>query len=528
MSQADNRDEHRERKRLAEIAKLRSLENEAIQQGRKLGQRDRLKAAFYLTRAWGEAKTAGLRKEDFQDRILGRLKRRHESRQEFRLSNWILRRGEDPTTQPELVKEYESRTTPQKALEPYLVGIAVAAEYCGVNAEDWKLAMARDLSIWSRQSGGGDVVPLDDRPAETLAVLLNRLCARLAKYNRLDQTFAAILAKNCHWDMDEERLSDSGHIRLQRIESPIFPRNEDCLYFGEMFPFPSIPLIRVPYVTGDAVFNLALANGHDPGMHTRIDVGEPRHEGIPGELVWFREIRLCIVPGDRGGFVSALETRPHMEVRIQGESDLAGRYPVLQSALIDITDGSHYGPPDLDPSIQTKDGQKWAIEMTLWPGKLHHVLAGNIRPVLPNSSALYFDPDPIEAAGVAGFEPWYLSYTPATPPYLRHWLTREWRLENEAAVCPWARDNYEWGAPGDRWDRNIPPIHELNFPDYSHATWIECCLHNGLIEEALQASIDRLTEQTMRLQANWHAARERHSNTLLRRWNTEIEEEDRQ
>lgn len=527
MYQAENRDEHRAQKRRAEIAKLRSLESDAIQQGRKLGPGDRLKAAFHLTQAWGEAKAAGLRKEDFQDEILSRLQRPHGSRQEFRLSNWILKRGEDPTTQPGLVKEYETRTTPQKALEPYLIGITVAAEHCGADADDWKLAMARDLSIWSRFAGAADVVLPDDRPSETLAVLLNALCYKLAKAKRLDQTFAAIRAMNCHWDMDEERLSHSGHVRMQRIESPIFPGNEDCLYFEEMFPFPSIPLIRVPYVTGDALFNLTLANGHDLGTGTRIDVGEPRHEGIHGEVVWFREIRLCIVPGDRGGLVSALETRPHMEVRINDGSAFAGRYPVLRSALIDIADGSHYGPPNLSPSIQTRDGQKWLIDMALWPGKLLHALAGNIRPVFPFSSTLYFDPDPVQAPGVAGFEPWYLSYTPAAPPYLRHWLTREWRLENEEAFCPWARDNFEQGTHGNRWDRNVPPIHELNFPDFSHATWIECCLHNGLIEEALQASIDCLTEQTVRLQTDWHDARERHSNALLRRWNNETPDEAR-
>ncbi|MRH22537.1 hypothetical protein [Rhodovulum strictum] len=528
MSHDESREERRAQKRREEVAKLRRLESEAVRLGTKVHKKDRLWAAFNLTRAWGEAKAAGLRKEDFQDEIQSRLQRPHGSRQEFRLSNWILKRGEDPTTQPGLVKEYETKTTPQKALEPYLVGISVAAEHCGADADDWKLAMARDLSIWPRLSGAADVVSPDERPSETLAVLLNALCVRLAKDNRLEQTFAAIRAMNCHWDMDEERLSHSRHAPMQRIESPIFPINEDCLHFGEMFPFPSIPLIRVPYVTGDAVFNLALANGHDPRAGTRMEAGEPRYEGIPGEVVWFREIRLCIVPGDRGGFVSALETRPHMEVRIQGETGVAGRYPVFRSALIDIADGSHYGPPDLGPSIQTRDGQTWAIEMALWPGKLRHALAGKIRPAFPFSSELYFDPDPIQTPGVAGFEPWYLSYTPATPPYLRHWLTQEWRRENEEAVCPWSRDNCERGAHGDRWDRNVPPIHELNFPGFSHATWIECCLHNGLIEEALQASIDRLKDQTTRLQADWHDARERHSNALLRRWSTETEQEGHQ
>ena len=76
----------------------------------------------------------------------------------------------------------------------------------------------------------------------------------------------------------------------------------------------------------------------------------------------------------------------------------------------------------------------------------------------------------------------------------------------------------DWVEPDSRWNRDVPPAYELNFPEFSHATSIECCLHNGLIEEALQAMIDRLKEQTGRIQADWHAARERNANALLRRW----------
>jgi hypothetical protein len=43
-------------------------------------------------------------------------------------------------------------------------------------------------------------------------------------------------------------------------------------------------------------------------------------------------------------------------------------------------------------------------------------------------------------------------------------------------------------------------------------------LHNGLIEDELGDAIDRLKSQVGALQAEWHHARERHSNALLMRW----------
>ncbi len=556
MSQFGSREEHLAEKRQAEIRKLRSLEIEAIHRSRKLGPRDRLKAAFHLTRAWGKAKSAGLRKEDFQDEIHGRLKRTHGSRQEFRLSNWILRRGEDPTTQPNLLKVYEHKTTPQKSLEPYLVGIAVAAEHCGAVADDWKLAMASELSIWPRTSERTDVTLQDEQPSETLAVLLNSLCTRLAEKNALQNTIQAIHRMNCRWEMFSERLHATDALCMQRIESPISPICEDTIYFEEMFPFPSVPLLQVPYAIGAAVFamapenglraidNLRLSSGEffpvglsfklDPpgslGRHYNIPEDAPGLLHVPGDFIWYREIRLCIVPDGGGRFVSALETRPRMEVQFARETRFEGRYHVIHGYEIDLERGLFYGRGDdgghLFPVIRNRDGQEWRIKMSIL-----EEFGPQITKWVPRSNdskGWFFEADPVNNPGQLSYEPWYLSYTPATAPYLRHWLTRQWDLETQPAVCPWARDNFEWGVPEPKWDRNLPPIHELNFPDFSNATWVECCLHNGMIEEALQESIDRLNNQTARLQADWHEARERHTNALLRRWKSKTEEEDRQ
>ena len=542
MAQTSDRDARRDEQRNADLDKLRGFEEQAVQHGTKLGPRDRLKAAYHLTRAWKLANEAGMRKEDFQDAVHSRLKRPHGSRREFRLNNWTLRRGEDPTTQPHLLDKYADSSTPQKALEPYLVGLAIAAEQCREESGDWKLAMMRDLSIWSRVVAPTDVAPPDDRPAETLEILLKTLCAELARRNRLDETFAAIRRMNCRWEMFSERLVATDAACMQRIQSPISPVCEDTVYFGEMFPFPSIPLVRVPYAHGvrrlclDPPSWIQMHEPENPNIESHVTMGELPDNArgnihADGHLVWYREIRLCIVPDGRGGFAGALETRPHLKVRFSQCSEPAGEHTVLGVCDIEslgdgyrAADGSFVGP-----HIRLEGGDVWKLAYQSVPdsgapvGKWTERPARKGNALFDNNPGLkttgwIFDADPVLRPGELVGEPWYLSYTQATANYLRHWLTQDWKLAGEPADCPWNRENFYQGHLKDLWDRNLPPVHDLYFPDFSHATWVECCLHNGLIEDALQAKIDRLKEQTCHLQANWHAARERHANALLRRW----------
>lgn len=536
------KNEERAAQRAAEVERLRRFEHEAVNAGTKLGPRDRLKAAFHLTRAWKEANKAGLRKVDFQDSVLARLKRPHGNRHEFRLTNWTLRRGEDPFQQ-DLTDAYERKRTPQKALEPYLTGITLAAEHCAVDPDDWKLDMMRNLSIWSRTIRP-DVAPQDDRPAETLAILLNALCENMARRHRLDATFDAIHRMNCRWEMFGERLfSVKGDTTcMESIESPISPVSEEGLYFEEMFPFPSVPLLHVPYLVGGTELALApeamlrqedaqrMAEGNylhvgaamsaPHGVHYNVPEDAPSLCQTDAKLIWSRELRLCIVPDGHGGFAPAIESRPRVEVEFQEDSPFAGRHHVIGGYEPALQRGLFYAKSEdggpVWPHIRGRDGAAWRIRLALEND--NDGWNDSFVERDPETTGWYFDPDPVRHPGKWSSEPWYLSYTPATAPYLRHWLTADWRLGNERGVCPWSRTNFVEANTESDWNRSLPPIHELNFPDSSFATWIESCLHNGLIEEALQAAIDRLKDQVGGLQAEWHNARERHSNALLMRW----------
>lgn len=546
MTKETDNEEKRAAQLTTGIRQLHQFEHDAVHKGEKLGPRDRLKAAYHLTRAWNAANKAGLRKEDFQDDIYARLKRPHKSRKEFRLTNWTLRRGEDPLKQ-DLTGAYKENSTPQKALEPYFVGIAVAAEFCEANSDEWKLDMMRDLSIWSRPTARRDVAPQDDRPAETLAILLNALCENLARKNQVGDIFQAIRNMSCRWEMFAERLvpvTNAGTC-MQPIDSPISPVCDTSLYFEEMVPFPSISLLHVPYLVGEAEFALApeaMLRQEDAkrmedggylqvgaamsGNHYSVPEDAPGLGKVEGKLIWLRELRLCLVPDGHGGFAPAIESRPRVEVVFQEGYPFAGRHHVIGGYEPDLQRGLFYAHAkdggNVWPHIRDRDGEAWRLRMVLeneeenWP---EHFAERD-----PESTGWCFDPDPVRNPGDWSSEPWYLSYTPATAPYLRHWLTADWRLRDETGVCPWNRSNFDTANPENKWNCNLPPIHELNFPDLSFATWIECCLHNGLIEKALQSAIDRLKDQVGALQAEWHHARDRHSNALLKRWKSNAQE----
>lgn len=538
--------EHREVQREKEVGQLHQFERDAVLSGTKLGLRDRLKAAFHLTRAWNAANKAGLRKTDFQDAVFVRLKRPHGKRQEFRLTNWTLRRGEDPFKQ-DLLEAYQGKSTPQQSLEPYLKGIEVAAEHCEVDPDDWKLDMTRDLTLWARPTTRPDVIPEDDRPAESLAIFLKVLCDKLGAENNLAETLQAIDKMGCRWEMFNERIvPEAESSSMVPLCSPLGPDWAGGEYFEEAFPYPSIPMLYVPYLVAEKEFVLAPEALLGPSDAERIlNAGSlhgetqnrtyynaiksaPGSRQVSGKLIWSRELRLCLVPNGHDGFEPAIETRPRVEINFDGFDDneeipFAGRHHVIGGYEPELDRPLFYSQTDdgghVWPSIHDQEGKPWRIVFASESEDL--IGADRLTVRDPETTGWCFDEDPVRSPGEWSLDPYYLTYTQATAPYLRHWLTEHSSLGGEHAICPWARVVRESPLPQDRWNRDVPPFNELNFPEMNHATWIECCLHNGLIEEAFQSAIDRLKDQAGTLQASWHHARERHSNALLKRWKTD-------
>ena len=275
--------------------------------------------------------------------------------------------------------------------------------------------------------------------------------------------------------------------------------------------FPSIPLLRVPYLVGDT--NFVLAPSETLELQKSLFDAPGRIEAT-GRLVYLRELRLAIAPDGHGDFCAAIESRPVVEVTFSA-SPVEGIHIVHGGFEPDVGDRGR-------PTLKDKDGRSWRLRYannsfwddTKWVERD------------PATTGWQFDYDPVGAPGTLNAEPWYLSYTPATPDYVKHWLTRSWSLGDAQADCPWSRDHFYRRESGARYDRDLPPFHALNFPNFSHATSVECCLHNGLIEEALQAAVTRLEHETASVQRYSHSARDSHAQKLLNRWHTPRTEKD--
>lgn len=530
------------------ISRLHALEQSAAE-GRKLpNDADRLKAAWHLRRAWHQAKQAGLKKQDFQDRVFEALSHHHARREGFKLANYVLPLRYESVN--DALTDYEAacmaskkRTEPLRGLEPYLKGIGIAAGWCGADPDDWKLAFLQETSLWKRRLPSSGVLDQDERPAETIALLFSALCAEIARRHELAKLYTALRSLACRWEMFEDRLVPSGGNCMQWIESPVSPVFESAVYFEEGMPYPSVPLLRVPYLAASTRLHVALeaalleidqAHANSPNyltgggainfIHGRPDVvhytfpaDAPDQRQLTADLFFLREIRLCVVPDGRGGFTAGLESRPRVELSIPDDDPLAGHHAVNAAWKPDFGESLFYARRADDgpvfPTIRDSEDRSWRVRVVKPETEAWQVVMRD-----PETTGWEFDQDPVGAPGQVEAEPWYLSYTPATPAYLAHWLTQNWSLADISASCPWDRIGGSHGADSGRYNRNLPPLYELKFSAASAANSIECCLHNGLIEDALDAAAGRLASEVSTLQRNWVSASDAHVHTLLNRW----------
>ncbi|WP_165352004.1 hypothetical protein [Salipiger sp. IMCC34102] len=68
---------------------------------------------------------------------------------------------------------------------------------------------------------------------------------------------------------------------------------------------------------------------------------------------------------------------------------------------------------------------------------------------------------------------------------------------------------------------HLPPTREFHFPMGDAFTDIEACLHNSLIEQALEGEILRLRDSAHDLQSAFIEARAAGAQRLLNRWHGE-------
>lgn len=524
------------------LGKLWTCERLAERGGR-FSPSDALIAASELRRAWEAANAKGMSLKSFEADVLASLKHEHKRRFKFKKANYSLAPRHEPIT-ADTKKSFYKRVSgndvwkgPQLGMEPYLVGIEIAARYCGEDTDDWKLRMLMKTAKWALLNRDLEVAEADDRSTENLAIMLATVCREVATKYGLARAHGAIREMSCRWEMFDDKLAPDGAGCLQWTESPISPYFGPGAYFEEAPPYASVPLIRVPYLVTDTHFRLCpedeLCEPDDEllsvGAFLRVGApvaggtpGLPNHYNIPptasgrqqaeGRLIYYREIRLATVPDGRGQFTGALESRPVVTVHLGENTPVPGRHRVHGGYEPTLERGLFYarknGDKHVFPTIADSSGRRWRVRTA----------GDESTPIWvrdPANLGWEFDADPIGQPGGYYAEPWYLSYTPATPDYLGFWLTSDWTLHDEPA-------DYPWSAPYDaearkRWEKGVPPSYERNFSDdRSAAASIECCLFNGLIQEALEAAAENLATQAARLQIERRRSIDSHVQEFLK------------
>lgn len=552
---AHNLDRLRQEQLAARLRRLRTLEAEAAKGAKLHKTSDRIRAALELTRAWQEAKSRGLAKADFEQAVLDGLSRAHGRRTEFRLNRYNLKRSEvlrlsETGITPQDVGLYTALSEPQKSLDAYLAGLRAAARYCEADPDEWSIDMLSKTSLWAGRpqptagalprdaapGPNGDMSAEPDIPAETLAILFDRLARYLATKNRLPDVMATILEMPCRWDMMEERIVSSPAAPMDRTFARMSPVGS-TVYFEEMAPFPSVPLVRVPLIsrattlglmpvgpveTSDlceddaaSIFMFSSGMAHVDGNLPALGLPpDAVIERLESRVTLYREVRLAIAPVDRHGWSAVMEFRPFLCVDLLNEEGEMLRHRVRNAVDPDLAILQFYAQQEENrlvwPVIERNGEQRRVACLTIHDDTLNRM--GTLQSLWAEGMLT-----PVYAP-LGPPEPWYLGYASASATEIRHWLTPEDEMVEQPFARPWRHDEF---AP-KIYGADLPPQSEFYFPLGGAATDVEACLHNGLIEQALQTAIDRIVESSKVLQAELSSARETNAQRLLNRWTGKV------
>lgn len=515
--------------------------------GIKLLNRDRLLAALFLGNAYSEAKAKGVltSKDDLEGCIFNRMSRKQDKSEQFRLNRWILPKRITEITKP-VEDDYKGKREPHKALITYLDAIAELASRNGTDPKESQLDLLSRLSVWRRNSSYD---PGEDRliPALNLSNLLDRLCKKLSTDNKLPELFDRIRSLPCDWNPYSECLVLCDRKNMGSGKSPVSPEFEEVVLPNEMFPFPSVPLIRIPYLIHDAkieVTGASDATAVDSATDVRIRTVK---------VIYYREIRLTIAPLSPSEMGAVFQTRGVIEVP---EAYLwkPTEHLTLQEALQYLQTASrrkYLGERlPIQPIRMIAPRQTSVRPEVLLDGQWYSLLGDTElfeleghKYISRMGTAYDFDHDPVgQPRSWHGTSMFVFSYTPATAPYVYHWLAQRHILQDAGLlhlsdggeeISLWRRSEMDahrlefpyLNLPDDvaaldaRYGQNLPDQFALNFPDSAlSGSDVEKCLHNGLIEAALQNKIDLLRQQVKEMEEVWHSGREDATNALLKRY----------
>lgn len=487
-----------DRARLAELT---------LETGKKLLDEDRLRAALAFGALYVEATE---RRRDsrtiFQDRLRQELRARGLERIDPQVRKLKLPRAIKAIDR-EIVHRYRGKPEPHRSLRHYLAAVCVAADLLGQDRAEAQIAFLRNLSIW-QTTPRLEVAEEAWDAANSLWRMLDAMCRAVAQQTKLLTAIRRTEYTQMKWDPFLRQLHASDGYCMDGPVSPVHPVCDFGTHISEQRPFPSVQLLRVPM--GWANTELFVEQG--PGTGAEILGGERRSgvlEPRAGRLIQYREVRLALAPIDErqcGGVLLSQDAVIWRDAGPAGgtEHRLVGEGNWTDMAAVDER-GFH---------PQFSDQYSRVFEIRLDDG--WHRVARRRFDDLDQARNDYaegcdWEWDPLEHPGdVPYLGRGYVSATRLTPDYVHHWLIAPQNMDQERAVCPWARDFPKPGTP-------------LRAPLHTPARAIERALHDGSLEALLRERSEAIAVAS----AEILEASRRRSNAaeaaMMARWTNDVE-----
>lgn len=474
--------------------RLRSLLGEA-RRGVTLKERQRFDAALELGKRYSAAiRDLKVGRGAFEGRVIEILIGLGHQTETFDVAKWKL---------PKSIEQIDAsvrsnpkyRSIPQKSMIHYLAAVQALAEFAGDNVENAQISFLKSARMWKDE-------PLPD-PAEDnwdavsrLHHMLTAASQAVAVQTGLMDVFRRLYSMPLTWRYLEQKLH-LGTIRnfagdFSPVDSsPVYHINID-----ETFPFPSVPLVRIPIAWGDLSVEIEIGD-----TCFAAEPGAPRSDGVfvrhAARVIQYRDIHVAIAP------LNEREVGPVLMAR-----GLVGLRIPPSSPNVTMVFGTLHWSDVL--SIQQEilhDGGWRRVKLEFAPDvdQLPHQVLG------PGDDYSW-ECDPVEYPGVLNSGGDYVVYHRMSVDHLHHWLIGDHAIEGEAAISPWSPFD---GEPWNEYPRLVAPptgllwenaFHDadgkplpLLSPVRTSARYVEAGLHKGRIYQALLEQATELRRQTVQL-----------------------------
>lgn len=501
--------------------RLRALLGDA-RQGFTLRERQRFDAAFELGKRYNaiirEVKGG---RSAFEGRVIEILDEYGHRTETFDVAKWKLPKGvEQVDTTVRSNPKY--RSIPQKSLIHYLSAIQALAEFAGEDIENALISFLKAARMWKDE-------PLPDSGEDNwdaisrLHHMLTAVCQGVAAQTGMMDVFRRLYSMPLTWRYLEQRLQlgtisnfAGGFSPVDR--SPLFDVNID-----ETFPFPSVPLLRIPLAWGDLAVEI-----EEGKTCIAAEPGAARRDGIfkrrDARVIQYRDIHLAIAPLNDREVGPVLMSRGLVGLRIPSSSP-----------HVTMVFGTLHWLDTLAVQQEVLHDGGWRrIKLEFDPDqdRLDHQIAG------PGDDYSW-ECDPVEYPGVLNSGGDYVVYHRMSVDHLHHWLIGDHALDGEGATCPWSPfDGEPWTErpglvlppTGNLWEdafhdadgKALP----LLSPVRTSAFYVEAALHKGRIHKALLDQATALRRQAVhlveqrrieaiaaqeQLMASWKSAQHPHS-----------------